>query len=260
MRNIALRVGYDGTHFAGFQRQAVDRTVQGTLEEALTRLTGHTLEELRFAGAGRTDAGVHASGMVVNFRTTKGFGDETWVRALNALTPDDVAVHGAREVDEAFHSRFSATARSYRYVVLARRTPDPLRRFTSHWEPRPLPEVPTMIEAFADLVGTFDFSAFGSTGSNPRSPVCTVQRAAARLDDDQLVFEITAQSFLYHMVRRLVGTALEVAKGRLSKQEFAALYREPGPGGFVPLTAPASGLIFMSATYPPPYAGLNGPF
>lgn len=260
MRNIALRVGYDGTHFAGFQRQAKDRTVQGALEEALTRLTGQSLAELRLAGAGRTDAGVHASGMVVNFRTTKGFEMETWVRALNALLPDDVSVHGAREVDEAFHSRFSAEARSYRYVVLARRTPDPLRRYTSHWEPRALPRVPAMIEAFAELVGTFDFTAFGSTGSTPRSPVCTVLAADARLEDDMLVFEITARSFLYHMVRRLVGTALEVAKGRLDAREFAVLYRDPGQGGFVPFTAPACGLIFMSATYPPPYAGLNGPF
>lgn len=260
MRNIALSIAYDGTHFAGFQRQSKDRTVQGSLEEALVRLTGHSLAELRLVGAGRTDAGVHASGMVVNFHTAKVFPDPTWVRALNAILPDDVAVLGAREVDLAFHSRFSAIARSYRYEVLARPTPDPLRRFSCHWEPRPLPELPRMVEAFADLVGTCDFAAFGSTGSTPRGTVCTVLEAACEVEGDLLSFSITAQSFLYHMVRRLVGSSLEVAKGKLSVPEFARLYREPAGGRVVPPTAPACGLTFVSATYPPPYAGLFGPF
>lgn len=260
MRNIVLSVSYDGTRFAGFQRQLSDRTVQGALEEALTSLTGESPEDLRLAGAGRTDAGVHASGMVVNFHTTKGYSDPTWVRALNARLPHDVAVQQAREVDLAFHSRFSAIARSYRYVVLARRTPDPLRRFTAHWEPRPLPNLSLMIEAFAGLQGTWDCAAFGSTGSTPRGTVCTIHRAGCEVEGDEVRFELTAQSFLYHMVRRLVGTALEVAKGKLEISEFARLYRDPGSSRVVSKTAPACGLTFMSATYPAPYAGINGPF
>jgi tRNA pseudouridine38-40 synthase len=260
VRNVCLTIAYDGTHFAGFQRQVSDRTVQATLEEALGKLTGQPPDELRLVGAGRTDAGVHASGMVVNFHTAKGFPDETWVRALNAHLPPDVAVLGAREVEMAFHSRFSAIARSYRYVVLARRTPDPLRRLTAHWEPRPLPEIPAMIEAFQSLVGTHDFAAFGSTGSTPRGTVITVSEARCEAEGDTLTFSLTAQSFLYHMVRRLVGTALEVGKGRLGDREFARLYREPGTSRTISLTAPACGLTFVSATYPPPYAGIIGPF
>lgn len=258
MRNIALAISYDGTHFAGFQRQSVDRSVQGTLEEALGRLTGETPEQLRLAGAGRTDSGVHASGMVVNFHTAKGLAEDTWVRALNAHLPSDVKVQRAREVDMTFHSRFSAIARSYRYVVLARRTPDPLCRFTSLWEPRRLPELSAMMAVWRELVGTHDFVAFGSTGSSMRSTVCTVTAATCELEGDRLNFEITAQSFLYHMVRRLVGTAIEVAKGKLDACAFRASLS--GPASFVSPTAPACGLMFTGATYPPPYAGLFGPF
>ena len=258
MRNIACIVAYDGTHFAGFQRQSKDRSVQRTLEEAIGRLTGESSDLLRLAGAGRTDSGVHASGMVVNFHTAKGFSEEVWVRALNAHLPEDLKVREAREVGKTFHSRFSAIARSYRYVVLLRRTPDPLRRFTTYWEPRPLPELPAMIEAFAELVGTHDFAAYGSTGSTPRGTVCTVTEARCGREGDLLFFELTAQSFLYHMVRRLVGTALEVARGRISASAFRLSLE--GSSSFVAPTAPAGGLIFTGATYPPPYAGLFGPF
>jgi len=262
VRNVALAIAYDGTHFAGFQRQMADRSVQGVLEEALSGLTGESPQALRLVGAGRTDAGVHASGMVVNFRTTKGYPDRTWVEALNARLPEDLAVQAAREVDEAFHSRFSAIARSYRYDVVTRSTPDPLRRHTVYRLPRPLAEPEAMSGVWRDLVGTWDFAAFGSTNSTPRGTVITVFGAGCRLEGDVVSFEIEAQSFLYHMVRRLVGAALEVGRGRLSAAQFAELYRVAASErlAFVPPTAPASGLHFVKASYPPPWAELFGPF
>lgn len=260
MRNVALTVSYDGTHFAGFQRQTRDRSVQGVLEEALGRLTGETPDGLRLVAAGRTDAGVHASGMVVNFHTAKGHPDDTWVRALNALLPDDVAVQAAREVDMAFHSRFSAIARSYRYQVSTRRTPDPLRRFWYHWEPRPMPEAARMIEAFEGLVGTHDFAAFGSTGSTPRSTVVTVSEARCQVEEGAMTFSLTAKSFLYHMVRRLVGAALQVGQGRLGADVFMRLVELPAESTWVPPTAPACGLTFVRAQYPPPWAEIGRPF
>lgn len=253
MKNICLQVSYDGTHFAGFQRQPRDRTVQGAIEEALVRITGETLESLRLAGAGRTDTGVHASGQIVNFRTAKTLAPERWLGALNALLPPDVGVTAVAEVDGEFHSRFSAIARSYRYVVLNRRTPDPLRRHATHLEPRALPHLEAALSCWRGLTGTNDFVKFCSTGSNDRSTICTVSDATVTVIEDEIRFAITAQSFLYHMVRRLVGSVLEVAKGRLSPEEFTAMVRSPkGPHGPIALTAPASGLTLTNVTYPSP--------
>jgi len=253
LKNICLQVSYDGTHFAGFQRQPRDRTVQGAIEETLVRITGETLESLRLAGAGRTDTGVHASGQVVNFRTAKTLAPERWLGALNALLPPDVAVGAVAEVDGEFHSRFSATSRSYRYVVVNRRTPDPLRRHAAHLETRALPHLEAALSAWRGLTGTFDFVRFCSTGSNDRSTVCTVSEAEAEVVGDEIRFTITAQSFLYHMVRRLVGSVLEVAKGRLTPEAFTAMVRSPeGPQGPVALTAPACGLTLTNVTYPSP--------
>lgn len=222
------------------------------IEEALVRITGESQESLRLAGAGRTDAGVHASGQVVNFRTAKTLPPERWLGALNALLPPDVAVHAVAEVDREFHSRFSAIARSYRYVVINRRALDPLRRHATHLEPRPLPRLPEALEAWTALTGTHDFARFCSTGSNDRSTVCTVSEATAMVVDDEIRFTITAQSFLYHMVRRLVGSVLEVAKGRLEPETFMAMFREPQGPGPIALTAPACGLTLTHVTYPSP--------
>lgn len=252
MKNICLQVSYDGTHFAGFQRQPRDRTVQGAIEEALVRITGESLESLRLAGAGRTDAGVHASGQVVNFRTAKTLPPERWLGALNALLPPDVAVGAVAEVDGEFHSRFSALTRSYRYVVINRRTPDPLRRHAAHLEPRPLPHLDAALEAWRGLTGTYDFVKFCSTGSNDRSSICTVTEAEVEVAGDEIRFAITARSFLYHMVRRLVGSVLEVAKGRITPDEFTAMVRSSKGQTPVALTAPATGLMLTNVTYPSP--------
>ena len=257
MRNVALLIAYDGAGFAGSQRQTGVRTVQGDLEHALLDLTGETPDLARFAAAGRTDAGVHARGMVVNFRSERTLVPQAWVGALNARLSDDLRVLEACEVDEAFHSRFSAASRSYRYEVLTGRYPDPLVRSHVTWEPRPLPAREALVESFRSIVGTHDFTAFGSAGSGERSPVCTVMEADVEERGQRLVFRVKAQSFLYHMVRRLVGAALEVGRGRFPATAFRELL-EPGMRRFVPPTAPARGLVFWSVEYRPPYAGLFG--
>ena len=257
MRNVALLIAYDGSGFAGSQRQAGVRTVQGDLEMALQNLTGEAPDVARFAAAGRTDAGVHARGMVVNFRTGCAYAPRAWVGALNTRLPEDIRILDAAEVQERFHSRFSACSRSYRYEVLTCRYPDPLVRKHVVWEPRALPARDALVESFRSIVGTHDFSAFGSTSSSARSPVCTVMEADVEDGGQRLVFRVKAQSFLYHMVRRLVGAALEVGRGRFSASAFRELL-EPGRHRFVPPTAPARGLVFWSVEYRPPYAGLFG--
>jgi len=257
MRNVALLIAYDGSGFAGSQRQVGVRTVQSVLEHALEGLTGESPEVARFAAAGRTDAGVHARGMVVNFRSERLLAPRSWVGGLNARMQDDIRVLDAVEVEEGFHSRFSAVARSYRYEVLTTRVPDPLCRSHVLWEPRPLPARDALVESFRSIVGTHDFTAFGSAGSSERNPVCTVMEADVEDRGERLVFRVKARSFLYHMVRRLVGAALEVGRGRFPAATLRELL-EPGKHRFVPPTAPARGLVFWSVDYRPPYAGLFG--
>lgn len=245
--NIALLLAYDGTRFAGFQRQVEDRTVQGELEAAIGRITCRSPEELKLKGAGRTDAGVHAWGQVVNFDAPPIRVD--WVKALNSLLPGDIAVQKAKKVPPDFHSRYSAIGRSYRYRVLVRETPDPFIRHTSTWINRPL-DIPLMREAWRQLVGRYDYGAFCSTGSTPRSTICTVTAADLTEEGNLLDFTISAQSFLYHMVRRLVGSVLEVGAGKRSPESFLALLSGEGKTG---ATAPSEGLTLMDVTYPPPF-------
>lgn len=253
MPAFALKVAYDGTDFVGFQRQPRGRSVQGVLEEALVKLTGDSLGDLKLQAAGRTDAGVHATGQVVAFRTRREWAPSKWVRALNGVLPDDLAVSGAREVPAGFQPRRHATGRSYRYQVLVKATPVPLCRRTHHRIPA-LPCERDMVEAWSGLVGTHDFVAFRSTGSTERDTVVTVTEASATRQGAEVVFAISAVSFLYHMVRRLVGAALAVGQGRLSVSDFRRYLTDRGEGLRPALTAPAHGLILTHVSYPAPWS------
>src|SRR5579859_7691874 len=159
MKNIACGIEYDGTDYHGFQRQRADQgpTVQGTLETALARICG---EPIVVHAAGRTDAGVHASGQVINFHTQSHLTPQVWLRALNALLPNTVAVRWTREVPERFHARFSALSRSYRYTIWNDVAPSPLFARYSYYRPQAL-DVSLMQEACSLLLGRKDFGAFG---------------------------------------------------------------------------------------------------
>lgn len=245
--NLALKLAYDGTSFAGSQRQPGMRTVQAELEKAIGVITDQSPDEIGLKLAGRTDAGVHAQGMVINFETHRE--RVQWVKALNSLLPDDVTVQAAKGVPADFHSRFSAIGRTYRYRVLNRETPDPLERLYQAHQPKPLDRA-RMQRLWRELVGKYDFAAFCSTGSPPRSTVCTVTEAEMKVEGDRLIFGISAPSFLYHMVRRLVGTILEVGLDRMSEDTFRALLTGSGKTG---PTAPPEGLTLMEVTYPSPW-------
>jgi tRNA pseudouridine38-40 synthase len=256
-------VEYDGTGFAGFQRQAAarGRTVQGALEAGLARIAG---QPVTATAAGRTDAGVHASGQVVSFLAGARLDPRAWGRALNAYLPADVAVRAAAAVADDFHARYSAVARSYRYRLFCDRAPSPLReRYALRW-PRPL-DVAAMDAAARSLLGEHDFSAFGSSPRNERGSIrghcvrtmlvarCrrTALRPGAGSDttDDACEFEFTANAFLTGMVRRLVGTLLLVGDGRLSVDGFAAILAaraKAHPGAAVA----ARGLCLVGVTYP----------
>jgi tRNA pseudouridine38-40 synthase len=202
---VRLDLEYEGTDFAGWAAQPGLRTVEGELRAALDRVFSFWS---RLAVAGRTDAGVHALGQVATFSADGGPPPEKAAVALNGVLPDDVAAVASEAAPDDFHARFSARSRSYRYRLWRRSTPSPFERRRSLWWPRPLDE-DALAESAALLLGEHDFRAFTPTETQHESFVRVVGAAAWERQGDLLEFTITADSFLRHMVRILVGTMME---------------------------------------------------
>jgi tRNA pseudouridine38-40 synthase len=257
--NLAALVEYDGTRFAGFQRQAPDKgpTVQGAIEEALERIAGAALV---IEAAGRTDSGVHAMGQVISFHASERLDAQAWQRALNALLPPDIAVRAIRQVCEEFRARRCARSRSYAYRILCDAVRSPLREHFMWRVPRQL-DVEAMDAAAACLLGEHDFGAFGSSphdrpaeGYRARTVRVMSAAQARRVGKAERTGEIallfTANAFLTGMVRRLVGTLVLVGDGRLAVEDFRAIL-EAGEKGHRGAAAPAHGLCLISVEYPP---------
>jgi tRNA pseudouridine38-40 synthase len=203
--HLQLTIAYDGTGFRGWARQPAERTVEGVLREALGRVYG-SLEEL--AVAGRTDTGVHALANVASVGVGAGPPPAHAARALNAVLPDDVAVTSAEAAPDGFHARFSARSRSYRYRIWRRRERSPFEIKRSLWHPRPL-DLQRLNTAAAMSIGKHDFRAFTPSDTQHGNFVRVVEDARWYERGDAVELEITADSFLRHMVRTLVGTMLE---------------------------------------------------
>jgi tRNA pseudouridine38-40 synthase len=217
-------IAYDGTDFQGFQRQAEGlRTVQGVIENALRDLGW---QERSITAAGRTDAGVHARGQVIAFALDWRHEINSLSRALNANLPDDVAVRQTEVAPGGFHPRFSAKVRRYSYTVICAPMRDPLRERYA-WRIWPEPQLDAMEAAAAMLVGRYDFAAFGQAPSSDGHTIREVFRAHWSRKRDVIAFEIEANAFLHHMVRRLVGAMTEVGSERVNVDEIRALIDDP---------------------------------
>jgi len=251
-RTLKLTLAYDGTRFVGWQRQAEGESIQGLLESALARLEG---APVTVHGAGRTDAGVHALGQVASVTVSFSHDPGTVFRSLNAQLPADVRVLAVEEAAPEFHARFSARRKTYRYQIAQAPTASPFERAFAWHVPDPL-DVPAMDTAAAALVGTHDFAAFQSTGSPGTTTVRTIVRSGWRQatgvagvgPECLLVYEVSGDGFLRHMVRTVVGTLVEVGRGWRTASSVAASL-EGGTRAAAGPTAPAHGLFLVQVEY-----------
>jgi tRNA pseudouridine38-40 synthase len=235
---LKLTIAYDGTGFRGWARQPEARTVEAEVRRALEELYGSFTG---LAVAGRTDTGVHSLANVISVGVTGGPPPERAAEALNATLPDDLAIVGVEEVPADFSARFDARSRSYRYRVWRRRQPSPFEANRALWWPRPL-DLDVLNANAASLVGEHDFTAFTPTETQHRVFVRTVESVRwVELEEDVLAFEITANSFLRHMVRTLVGTMLE-------RRELSLLI-DGRPRHEAGATAPPHGLYLTGVSY-----------
>jgi tRNA pseudouridine38-40 synthase len=254
---VLLRLAYDGTAYAGWQRQANGPSVQAVLERALAPLAGG---EVTVHAAGRTDAGVHADGQAVHVDLPAGIEPAVVVRATNTRLPADVRVRSATLVPDDFHARYSARSKTYRYAWLVTRLGHPLLART-HWTVLPPLDLPSMARAAARLEGTHDFAAFQSAGTTVSDTVRTITgvdfgtRPAAdtglQLTDTERIIEleIRGDGFLRHMVRAIAGTLLDVGYGRRTPGDLDRLLAGAVRGDAGP-TAPAHGLTLVRVEYP----------
>jgi tRNA pseudouridine38-40 synthase len=245
MRTIKLLIEYDGTNYQGWQVQPKGPTIQGILEEKLGLLTG---KPVQLFGSGRTDSGVHALGQVAHFKTQSQMDIRTIQRALNSLLPPDIVIQKAEEVEEGFHARKHSKSKIYEYRILNRDLRSAFYRGYVWYRPQKL-NLAEMKKATQSLIGEHDFSAFRTVGSSTRTTVRRVIRAEwKRGRDGLLCFEIEANGFLKQMVRSIIGTLVEIGKGRMKAMEFQRILeskdrRKAGP------TAPAHGLFLKEVKY-----------
>lgn len=253
MRRIAVGLEYQGSGYAGWQTQASRPSVQALAEAALSEVAA---EAVSLVCAGRTDAGVHSRGQVAHFDTHAERTMRSWVLGANSQLPRDISVAWARPVPAHFHARYSAEARTYRYLILNRQARSALGARRVTWIHRPLDER-SMGQAAALLQGEHDFSAFRAAQCQAKSPIRRLERLAVWRDGDWLFIEATANAFLHHMVRNIAGLLIVIGKGD-APPAWAAQVLQGRDRRLAAPTAPADGLYLWAVRYPEAFA-LPGP-
>ena len=250
MRNIALRLAFDGTNYHGWQAQKGLATVSQKLEEAIAAVVGHPV---KLIGCGRTDAGVHAKTYVANFKTSSSIPTERIPYAINTKLPDDISVYEAADVPEGFHAVFSGVRKEYTYLIYQSRTKDPFYSNRAMFYPQKL-DVEKMRQAAARFIGKHDFKAFRTVGSNVKTTVRTVFSYDVEEDGEIVALRVSANGFLYNMARTLAGTLVYVSEGKIRPDEIDSIFesgdrRKAGPN------LPACGLYMTGVWYDIPVFG-----
>ncbi|MEQ1472794.1 MAG: tRNA pseudouridine(38-40) synthase TruA [Candidatus Acidiferrum sp.] len=257
MRYFKLTIAYDGTDFHGWQVQTNKPTIQGEISNVLSRLTQ---ERVAVYGAGRTDAGVHALGQVASFKTLSSLAANEFQRALNALLPPTIRIVSAEEVGPTFHARWSARGKTYRYRIYRGKVVPPMVwRYVLHY-PFPLNE-DAMRDAAVRFAGVHDFASFAaSTGSEEDDQERSTEREifSAELmrsgDDEELIFTVSGRSFLRYMVRKMVGTLLDIGRGKLAPDDIERLFALKDRSKSGP-TVPAQGLVMVAVVHEESWKG-----
>jgi len=245
MKNYRLTIEYDGSGYHGWQFQKNALTIQEVIEEALFQIAR---KRVRLNSSGRTDTGVHALNQVVNFKADLEIKTSRLLIGLNGLLPDDIVVKGIDEMPDNFDARRSAKSKTYRYVILNRKTPSALKRFRC-WHVRDPLDLETMKKGAEILIGEHDFSSFRASGCSAKHAVREILRTSFTVKENGfIVFEIEGRAFLRHMVRNIVGTLVALGLGKINLAEFEAIIdaRDRTRGG---VAAPARGLFLVEVNY-----------
>lgn len=243
MRNLKLTIQYDGTKYCGWQKQPNSSGIQGTIEYAIYEITK---EKVNIIGSGRTDAGVHALGQVANLKTNSNIPAARIPDALNAKLPKDISIIDCQEVSDDFHSRYSATGKIYRYLIYNKPYRSPLYKDISYHVRYDLDIEKMRVEA-QSLLGTHEFKGFMSSGSSVKDTVRTIHNISIEESGDLIALEVEGNGFLYNMVRIIVGTLVDIGRGRIDKPlEEIIASQDRGEAGH---TAPAHGLFLKKVHY-----------
>ena len=244
MRNIRLDICYDGSRYRGWQRLTnTDNTIQAKLERALSRILDEPIE---ITGSGRTDAGTHALGQVANFHCSSSMPADEILQQLRKYLPEDIGIYSCKNVSPRFHARLNAKIKTYRYRVWNSKDPCVFDRKYVYLCPEDF-DVSAMRTAAAFFLGEHDFSAFCANKNMKKSTVRYIERFDISVTDHEIIFQVTGNGFLHHMVRIMVGTLLEVGRGVRTPESIPQLFGAPraDSGELIP----ASGLCLMEVTY-----------
>ncbi|MFQ7000635.1 MAG: tRNA pseudouridine(38-40) synthase TruA [Clostridium sp.] len=244
MRNVKLTIEYDGTNYCGWQKQNNEKTIQEEIEKAIYKAVGEVVEVI---GSSRTDAGVHARGMVANFKTNATIPFDRFKYAINDKLPDDIAIIESEEVSEDFHARYDSKGKTYCYSIINRQQKPAIgRNYVYHfkWDL----DIEKMREACKHFIGKHDFKAFRSLGSSVKTTERTIKELYIESEGEKINIFISADGFLYNMVRIIVGTLLKVGRGKIPVEDIEKIIllgdrKKAGP------CVPAQGLILEKVYY-----------